>query len=250
MLTIRLNKFLADSGLCSRRAADLRIAQANIRVNGTVIYKLGTKVSPETDRVEYFDTVKKQWILLRVQDKKVTYALNKPVGYVSTSYDKKAPKTVVSLVPHHPRVYPVGRLDKDSEGLLIMTNDGELAYKLTHPKTHVAKSYEVYCRTAKNISKTDVEKKLVLIKKGIMLDGKLTLPVDINNISYLPNQLFKINITLFEGRRRQLRRVFGRMNLDVVRLIRVAIGKLVLEELHLDPGKYKVLIPEELLLLS
>ena len=236
-MQIRLNKFLAQSGICSRRAADKLIEEGRVFVNGKIVKELGVKIDPEKDQISLNKKI------LKPAQEIVYYAINKPVGYTSTSEDKFAAKKVTDLVSKNPRVFAVGRLDKNSEGLMILTNDGELTNRLTHPKFGHEKEYEVVCRYF-NMGKARAEEKILIFKKGIMLSDGRTYPATISNIIVEKN-IIKFNISIHEGRKRQIRRMCDRIKMEVVSLKRVRIGKLLLDDLK--TGSYKKISKEEII---
>ena len=219
MEKIRLQKFFTDNKIMSRRNAEKVIEAGNVKVNG-VIAKLGDKVDPEKDTVTYNGKVIKN-----SAEKKRYIMLNKPLGYVSTASDEKGRQTVLDLVSDvGERVYPVGRLDMYSQGLLILTNDGELTNRLTHPKNNMSKVYSV-------MIKGDITpEQLSRLTSPMEIDGYRLKPVKVKIISYkngATNTLF----TLTEGRNRQIRKMCEACNLTIMRLTRIAIGKLKLGDL-------------------
>ena len=226
---IRLQKFFPDCGLLSRRAAEAEIALGRVLVNGAVA-KLGDKIDPLCDVVEY----RGKRVLARA-DKSYRYLmLNKPRGYVTTAKDEKGRRTVIDLTRDvGTRVYPVGRLDMDSEGLLLLTDDGELANKLTHPRHSIPKIYHVTVTPAPNTEQ------LSALKAPMELDGYALQPIGLKK-----RQANELEITLYEGRNRQIRRMCEAVGLKVVRLCRVAIGKLTADGLPL--GKWRELTPDEI----
>ena len=221
---IRLNKFISKNSLVSRRTADRLILQGRILLNGEKVKELGIKIDPEKDTV-YIDGKK-----VEIQDEKVYYILNKPVGYITTLSDPRGRKKVTDLVPRYPKVYPVGRLDYDSSGLLILTNDGDLAYKLTHPKFEKEKEYRVVVKLSSYKVKSSGElqslKELInQFKSGVRLKEGLAKA---DNVKILKQEGDKIsfNMTLHQGWNRQIRRMCVTIGLDVLLLKRIRIGKL------------------------
>ncbi|MDD6276695.1 MAG: pseudouridine synthase [Clostridia bacterium] len=227
---IRLQKYLSQCAVASRRKAEELIEQGKVKVNGRPA-SLGDKVSPSRDTV----TVSGKKI---VMNKKHYYImLNKPRGFVTTMEDEMGRRCVADLVKDlGARVYPVGRLDKDSEGLLLMTNDGEFANSLTHPSKHVPKTYRVTVRP--DIS----DEQLDAIKTGMMIDGRKTAPADAHIIEKQENRVV-LEIVLYEGRNRQIRRMCEELNLDVARLKRTAVGSVKLG--MLPQGKWRELSEDE-----
>ena len=208
---IRLQKFLSESGVASRRKAEELIEAGKVKVNGHVV-ALGTKVDPKRDKI----TVRGKTVVATRE--KMYIMLHKPRGFVTTMSDENDRKCVSDLVKDVPvRVFPVGRLDMNSEGLLIMTNDGEFANKLTHPSSHVNKTYRVTVK-----GEVDDEK-LVRLTEGIVLDGVKTLPCDCFVAERKPDRTVLIFI-LQEGRNRQIRRMCEEVGLEVLRLKRTEIA--------------------------
>lgn len=212
---IRLQKYLAERGLASRRGAEEMIKQGRVTINGRRA-EIGMSIDPATALVAL------DGVNLPVQrEQKITLMLHKPRGYVTTMHDRHATKTVVDLVDCAQRLYPVGRLDKDSEGLLLMTNDGELAHALTHPSRSVPKVYRVTLRGQVS------DNMRTQLQTGIMLDGTRTLPLQLREISQQPDRTV-LEFTLQEGRNRQIRRMCQAVGLQVLRLKRTQIGPLKL----------------------
>lgn len=225
---IRLNKYLAQQGLASRREADRLIADGLISVNGKVVREMGMKVDPEKDKINVSDQV------LKRQEKLVYIMLHKPMGYVTSVKRTRAEKKIVlDLVKTKERVYPVGRLDKDTTGLLLLTNDGTLTYKLTHPSSECEKEYEVTVDGV--IKKGQMEK----LRTGVKLWGKKTKETRVKKIS--PR---KMRIVLMEGKNRQIRRICQKVGLPVLQLKRIRIKELRLG--NLPEGKWRNLTMEEI----
>jgi 23S rRNA pseudouridine2605 synthase len=217
----RLQKVLARLGLGSRRSCEELIGDGRVRVNGATAV-LGQRVDPARDRVEL------DGVVLPVLPGLVHYVLNKPVGVVTTADDPQGRATVVGLVPSEPRVFPVGRLDADSEGLLILTNDGDLAQRLTHPSYGVEKEYlaEVDGRPSAGA--------LRRLREGVELDDGMTAPATVGVVA--PGVL---RIVIHEGRNRQVRRMTEAVGHPVRRLVRTRIGPLT--ERGLGPGEWRAL---------
>ena len=234
MTKVRLQKFLAECGVASRRECEDHIWEGRVKVNGKKIAEMGVKVDPEKDEVRFKNKIVKL-------DHKVYYVLNKPLGFVSTRRDINAPKMVVNLVPQDPPVYPVGRLDKDSEGLLLLTNDGELTNHLTHPRNHIEKEYVVVCRA--RYEELELMKSIAKLERGVMVDDYLTKKTKVDKISKDRNKIM-FNIILKEGRNRQIRRMCHNVGLKVISLKRIRIGGLKLG--GLKKGEYKVLDIKEI----
>lgn len=227
---IRLQKYLSQCAIASRRKSEELIASGKVKVNGKVA-GLGDKINPKRDTV----TVSGKKI---VSSKKHYYImLHKPRGFITTMDDELGRKCVAELVKDvGARVYPVGRLDRDSEGLLIMTNDGEFANYLTHPSKHVPKTYRVTVRP-------DVtEEQLIAFNEGIEIDGRKTAPADAHIIEKSENRVV-LEVILHEGRNRQIRRMCETLGLEVARLKRTHIGSLKLG--MLPQGKWRNLTEDE-----
>lgn len=229
----RLNKFLANSGVCSRRKADEHILAGDVEINGIVNKELGIKVDPANDVINF----KGQTV--QPDSDFVYYALNKPKGVVSTSSDENGQKTVVDLVPKNPRVYPVGRLDKDTVGLIVLTNDGELTKELTHPSFEHQKSYTAVVKGSKFKVESDFETAINKFKRGMSINGKLMKVDSILVESSNPeHSTFNLNLVLHTGHNRQIRKMCAKIGLEVTRLTRIGFAKLQLSQLKLQPGEY------------
>ena len=228
---MRINKFLAENGIASRRHADTMISAGRIKINGKLA-TLGASVE-EGDEVLLDD----QPIVIS-EKKEEYYLMNKPKGVVCTVSDDRGRKTVMDLLPEGVgRVFPVGRLDYATEGLLILTNDGDLAYRLTHPMTEVPKTYMA------RIEGTLTEKDLNPIRSGVELDGVLTKKCKAHIVE--TNKAYtKVHITITEGRNRQVRRMFEAIGRNVEFLKRISIGQLKLT--GLDRGQIRPLSAEEI----
>ncbi len=227
----RVQKLIAQAGMASRRKAEQLIQEGRVTVNGRPV-KLGDSARPNKDVI----AVDGQPI--GGSSGKIYLALHKPRGFVTTMEDERGRKCVAQLVEDVPgRVYPVGRLDKDSEGLLIMTNDGNLANAVSHPKTHVAKTYRVTIRPG------ITEEQLIKLSTGIMLDGRMTAPAKARVLEQQPGRAV-VEIVLYEGRNREIRRMCESMGLEVARLKRTAIGPVRLSMLL--QGKHRELSREEI----
>lgn len=228
---IRLQKHLAECGVASRRKAEELIEAGKVKINGHIA-ELGAKVDPKRDKV----TVRGKAVV--PVNEKVYIMLNKPRGFVTTMSDELGRKTVSDLVADAGnRIFPVGRLDRDSEGLLIMTNDGDFANKLTHPSSHVNKTYRV---TVKGVAE---EEQLLKMKEGIVLDGRKTLPCDCFVAERKPDRTVLIFV-LSEGRNRQIRRMCEEVGLEVLRLKRTEIAGVKLG--MLPQGKWRPLNEREM----
>lgn len=229
---VRLQKYMADNGIASRRKSEEMIAAGMVKVNGRVA-TIGDKVNPQRDKV----TVKGRKISTNSKAKRYYIMINKPRGYVTTMSDELDRKCVAELVKDIPaRVYPVGRLDRDSEGLLLMTNDGEFANKVTHPSKHVYKVYRVTVRPA------ITEEQLVEMSSGMVIDGRKTAPCEIHVVQRQEGRCV-LEIILREGRNRQIRKMCEQVGLEVPRLKRIAIGQVKLG--GLKSGAWRELTKEE-----
>jgi pseudouridine synthase len=231
-MLIRLNKYIAEAGICSRRKADELISLSKVSVNGKVVAELGTQIDPEKDEI------KVDGQLCQINQKTVYYALYKPIGVISTANDEKGRANVTSLVPKTPRVYPIGRLDMYSEGLIILTNDGELAQRLTHPSFEHEKEYEIKVRSHKSevVSQGEIKKKF---ERGLLIDNVLMKAYKVQLLTTHDPQLMTIRLVLHTGHNRQIRRMCDKIGLQVAKLTRIRIGKLRLADLNLKPGQYK-----------
>ncbi len=229
---MRLQKYIALCGVASRRTAEEFITAGRVRVNGKLITELGAKIDPDCDKVS-LDGKK-----LHYEEKKVYLMLNKPKGYVTTAKDNFDRKTVLDLIPKElGRVYPVGRLDYDSEGLLLLTNDGDFTFLLTHPKHEIKKSYLVL------ISGQISDDSLSALEKGVMIDDKKTMPAKVT-LKHREAARSILIITISEGRNRQVRKMCAAVGHEVLRLCRVAEGSLQLGALK--PGEWRHLTPAEI----
>ncbi|ACL69480.1 pseudouridine synthase [Halothermothrix orenii] len=226
----RLQKYMAHAGVASRRKSEKIITQGRVKVNGKIVTELGTKIDPDKDIVEVDGRVISK-------EKYVYILLNKPVGYITSVSDPHGRKTVTGLIKGvSQRIYPVGRLDYDTSGLLILTNDGELTYVLTHPSHMVEKTYRV---EVKGFPSDEVLKKL---ETGVKLKDGLTAPARVSAVKRKEkNTIF--NLTIHEGRNRQVRRMCDKIGFPVVNLKRIAFGPLNLK--GLKTGQYRFLTEKE-----
>ncbi|HHW12556.1 MAG TPA: rRNA pseudouridine synthase [Firmicutes bacterium] len=228
----RLQKYLARCGVASRRKAEEMIVSGLVAVNGQVVRELGVKVDPERDRV----TVAGRPV--RPDEERIYLMLNKPPGYITGNRDPRGRKTVLALLPEgFPRVFPVGRLDYNTTGLLLLTNDGALAYALTHPKYEIQKVYRALVRGVPDA------RALNMLRQGVVLEDGPTLPASVDIIKVKAgNAILKIGLR--EGRNRQVRRMCAAVGHPVLKLERLAIGPLQLGDLPL--GRYRRLTAAEL----
>jgi 23S rRNA pseudouridine2605 synthase len=222
---VRLQKVLAQAGLGSRRTAEEMIERGRVRVNGERA-ELGRRVDPDADVIEV------DGAQIGTKAGLVHYLLNKPAGVVTTAADPQGRPTVVELVPAEPRVFPVGRLDADTEGLLLLTNDGDLTHRITHPSYGVEKEYlaEVASEPSRGA--------LRALRQGVELDDGITAPA---KVAVVGDRLIKL--TIHEGRNRQVRRMCEAVGHPVVRLVRTRIGPLA--ERSLAPGEWRALAQDE-----
>ena len=227
---IRLQKWLSQAGAASRRKAEELILAGRVSLNGQVVTELGAKADPENDLVELDGKI------VEIALDKIYIMLHKPEGVVTTVTDPFGRVTVMDLVPQGMGLYPVGRLDYDTSGLLLMTNDGEWTQKLTHPKYEIGKTY---IAVVKGIP---VAESLRKFRHGVVIDGKKTAPAKIKIITKAPNA--KLLITIHEGRNHQVRKMCEAIGHKVISLKRVEIGGLALGEL--PKGKWRALTPKEM----
>ena len=227
----RVQKVIAQAGVTSRRKAEKLIVEGRVKVNGEVITELGVKVSPK-DRVEVDDVPIEK-------EAPVYYVLNKPTGVLSTVEDDRGRKTVIDLMPHVPeRIFPVGRLDYDTSGVLLLTNDGDFSYKLTHPKYEVKKVY--VARVEGNPERYKLRK----LERGIELEDGKTAPAKVRKIRFNKKSGDAIiEITIHEGRNRQVRRMFDAIGHPVVKLTREQFG--IIHVHGLNAGESRALSPHE-----
>ena len=231
-MKIRLNRCLALAGVASRREADRMISEGRVSVNGETVDVLGTQVDEEKDRIEVDGKNVKR------PKSKVYLMLNKPPGYLVTAKDPFQRPTIMDLLPKMKnRVFPVGRLDFDSEGLVLLTNDGELAYRLMHPSYQVTKEYRVRVNPKPDRSTLD------RLERGIPLDGKKTAPAKFRILTTTVKGTLLL-ARLHEGRKRELRRMFEYKGYRVLAIKRVKLGSLHLG--HLKKGEWRYLSQEEI----
>ena len=232
---IRLNKYLANAGVCSRREADKLIESGVVKVNGKIVTELGTKIGPG-DKVQYGgQTLRRERLRY--------FLLNKPKGFITTSDDPHDRKTVMMLMQHacKERIYPVGRLDRNTLGLLLFTNDGELAKKLTHPKYRVKKIYHVFLD--KPLKKND----LLQIMEGIELEDGFIKPDKVSYVTGEPDKK-QVGIELHSGKNRIVRRIFEHLGYHVMKLDRVFFAGLTKKDL--PRSKFRELTKEEVNILK
>ncbi len=222
---MRLQKYLSEAGICSRRKGEEYIKAGLVRVNSRIVIELGTKVDPEKDRVEFDGKI------IALTSEPIYIALNKPKGYV-TSCSHPGEKIVLDLIDIPQRIYPIGRLDKDSTGLLILTNDGTIHHRLSHPSFDHEKEYDV------TVSRPITDGSLRNIAKGLPMMGTKTRPAEIQRISSR-----RFRIVLKEGRNRQIRRMVRKVGSHVIRLKRIRVSKIKLG--RLAEGNWRNLTEKE-----
>lgn len=228
----RLQKFLANQGICSRRKAEEKILQGKVKVNGQVITELGTKIDPEKDEIYYEE---KQVLN---QTEKVYILLNKPIGYVTTVKDQFHRPTVMELLKEHGKtiktsVVPVGRLDMYTSGALILSNDGDFVYKVTHPKHEITKTYQVTVKGS--VTETEIEK----LKQGVDIGEYVTKPAQVRIMKIdREKDISRLEITIHEGKNRQVRRMCEVVGRKVLALHRSKIGNLNVKDLKLGQWRY------------
>ena len=223
----RLQKYLANCGVASRRKCEEYILQGKVKVNGKITTELGTKVNPEKDVIEFENKLVKQ------TQKNIYILLNKPIGYVTTSDDQFGRDTVLDLVKVKERIVPVGRLDMYTSGALILTNDGDFVYKVTHPKHEIEKTYTVTIKGI--IQSSEVEQ----LRKGVQIEDYITKPakVKIFKIDSEKN-ISRLEITIHEGKNRQVRKMCEAVGRKVLALHRSKIGNIVVKDLELGKWRY------------
>lgn len=228
---MRINKYLASAGVGSRRKVEEYILDGKVTINGKIIKELGYDVK-DNDKVSYNGK------LLSVEEKKTYIMLNKPKCYITSLSDEKGRRIVTDLLKGvTERVFPIGRLDFNTEGLLLLTNDGDMANNIIHPSSEIGKTYEV------KIKYNPTNKQLSEIRRGIVIDGKRTLPAKVEVVSF-EDPYYILHVTIFEGRNREIRKMFEYLNLKIYNLKRISIGGLHLGSLEM--GKYKVLSKKEI----
>lgn len=228
---MRINKYIASSCNSSRRKADELIRTGKVKVNGKVLTEMGYDVQ-EGDKIHVNGK------MIKDTEKKVYFLMNKPLGVVTSAKDDKGRVTVIDLMPDvDERVFPVGRLDYNTSGLLLLTNDGDLANQIMHPKNHVEKTYRV--RVAGEIPKS----KIVILRKGVDLGDFVTAKAKVDVVTWNRHSMV-LDVTIHEGKNRQVRRMFSAIGYPVQELCRTSIGNIKLG--HLKPGQYRKLSKGEL----
>jgi pseudouridine synthase len=231
-LKIRLQKFLAYAGIASRRASEKLILDGRVQVNGKVVKELGVKIDSDVDEIKLDGNI------CSIKQHHLYILMNKPIGIVTTVKDPFGRPAVIDLLKGlKERVYPVGRLDKDTEGLLILTNDGELTYKLTHPKHEIEKTYLAFVKG--RIGNQQIR----LFEKGIKLEDGFAAPASVRIIKF-EDEYTIIEIKIHEGKKRQIRRMCKAVGNPVIYLRRTQIGMLSLK--GLKPGQWRFMTPKEI----
>ena len=227
MEEVRLQKFLANSGVASRRKCEELILEGKVSVNGKVVNDLGTKINPSVDKVECCGK------LIHSSEKKVYILLNKPIGYVTTAKDQFDRDSVLDLVKVKERIVPVGRLDMYTSGALILTNDGDFVYKVTHPKHEITKTYTV---TLRGIIEDDAVEKL---RNGVEIEDYITRPAKVRILKTdIEKNISRLEITIHEGKNRQVRKMCEAVGSKVIALHRSKIGDIGVKALKLGTWRY------------
>ena len=224
---IRLNKFLAMCGICSRRNADEIILQGKVRINGKKVTELGVSVDELKDKIEYNGKI------LKIKSKKVYIMLNKPAGYITTSKEQFGRPYILELIKEKERVFPVGRLDMDTEGLILLTNDGDFANSLMHPSKKINKVYEA------KVSGNITEEKIKKLQNGVKIEDYITAPAKVRLITK-----DILEIIIHEGKNRQVKKMCRAVGLRVEKLKRTKIGEMELGNLKV--GEYKILTEKQI----
>ena len=223
----RLQKYLANCGVASRRKCEEYIKQGKIKVNGEIVTELGTKINPEKDIIEFENKKIKQ------NSKNIYILLNKPIGYVTTADDQFGRDTVLDLVKVRERIVPVGRLDMYTSGALILTNDGDFVYKVTHPKHEIEKTYTV---TVKGIvQNSEVEQ----LRQGVKIEEYITKPAKVKILKTdTEKEISRLEITIHEGKNRQVRKMCEAVGRKVLALHRSKIGNIGVKDIELGKWRY------------
>ena len=227
----RLQKYMASCGVASRRKCEEIIIAGKVKVNGVLVNELGTKVNHLEDIVEY------EGKIISKEENKVYIMLNKPEGYISSVKDEKGRDTILDIVKVKERVYPIGRLDYDSSGLLLLTNDGEIYNKIIHPSVEIVKKYIAV--VTGEITENDIKK----FEIGIDIGGYITAPAEVKIISY-DKDISTVEIAIHEGKNRQIRKMCATINHEVLSLKRISMGQLKLG--YLKRGEYRNLNKDEI----
>lgn len=233
---MRINKYIASTGFCSRRKAEQVILSGRVRVNGERVTELSTQVDENNDEVMIDGKI------IRLEERKIYILLNKPEGYITTAKDQFDRKSVIDLVDVKERVYPVGRLDYETSGLLILTNDGDLTMDITHPSKKIAKVYRAIVK-GKVLEKSKLD-----FENGLEIENYITSPAKMKILKYdKENNRSFLEVTIYEGRNRQVRKMLRKIGNPVLRLKRVGIGSL--RDNSLKIGEYRELTEDEIKLI-
>ncbi|MFA9422846.1 MAG: pseudouridine synthase [Sedimentibacter sp.] len=231
----RLQKYIAHCGISSRRKAEELIVNGKVKVNGIVVFELGTKIDPDVDVVEVDDNK------ISESSKLIYIKLYKPEGYVTTVKDQFGRKTVIDLIDIQERIYPIGRLDYYTSGLLLLTNDGDLANKLMHPKYHIYKTYVA------NVKGHINEEAISKLKNGIKIEDYITAPAKARLLNYSGTSS-NVQISIYEGKNRQVRKMLDAVGHSVETLKRISFGEIGLDTLK--PGSWTYLKESEIIFLK
>ncbi len=228
MEEVRLQKFLSNNGVCSRRKAEEYILDGKVEVNGEVITRLGVKIIPEKDEIKFEGKV-----IENKENKKVYILLNKPIGYVTTTKDQFNRETVVDLIDIKEKVLPVGRLDMYTSGAIILSNDGEFIYKVTHPKYEIEKTYNVTIKG--KVEKEEIEK----LKDGVEIEDYVSGKAKVRILKIDDEKdISRIEITIHEGKNREVRKMCNAIGKKVLALHRAKIGNIDVKKLKLGEWRY------------
>ena len=224
---IRLQKFMADCGIASRRKCEELILKGKVKVNGKLVTTLGIKINPNKDEVMYDGKIVKE------SDEKIYILLNKPIGYVTTAKDQFNRDTVLDLVKVGKRIVPVGRLDMYTSGALLLTNDGEFVYKVTHPKHEIEKTYTVTLKGS--VTNDEVER----LRKGVKIEDYVTKPAKVKILKIdKEKDISRLEITIHEGKNRQIRKMCESIGKKVIALHRSKIGNIDVKDLKIGQWRY------------
>ncbi|MEG2787306.1 MAG: pseudouridine synthase [Romboutsia sp.] len=227
----RLQKYMARCGVASRRKCETLITNGKVKVNGEIVLELGVKVKANIDKVEYDGKE------ILPEENKVYILLNKPEGYITSLSDEKGRKTILDLVNVKERIFPIGRLDYDSSGLLLLTNDGDIYNKIIHPRVKISKRYVAIVKGRFS------EDEIMKFSEGVDIGGYITAPCEIKEISY-DNKISTVEISIHEGKNRQVRKMCSVFNHDVLSLKRISVGDITLG--YVKRGEYRNLTDTEL----